>query len=281
MSVQDLYPESLVAQRRIRAGSPLFRLLRSADKAIARGSDALIVISRHFAEVYRTTRSVQAECLHVVPNWNINTPVLNFEKDPDFRQRLGIPADAFVVLYGGNIGMAADVESVISAFDILRNLSHIHLVVAGAGPNLAACRDLAVRLALERVHFYSPWPADETSAVLLSADLLVLPSRGKQTFASVPSKLIAYIFASRPVLALAMPESPTAEVVSSADCGWVIRPGDPELLAAELREISRLETVDLSSMGRSGYEYALKHFGREANVEKVIQILDTVASAPD
>ena len=54
-----------------------------------------------------------------------------------------------------------------------------------------------------RIRFYSPWPAAETSPALSAADILILPTQGRQSSASIPSKLIAYMLASRPVLALA------------------------------------------------------------------------------
>ena len=59
--VQDLYPESLEAQGRMQRNSVLYRIFRYIDTQIARHAAHLIVISKHFAEIYREDRRLPAE----------------------------------------------------------------------------------------------------------------------------------------------------------------------------------------------------------------------------
>ena len=56
---------------------------------------------------------------------------------------------------------------------------------------------------------------------------MILPTRGQQSLASVPSKLIAYMLAARPVIALALPHSDLAQVIEESHCGWVVPPDQP------------------------------------------------------
>jgi len=274
LSIQDIYPESLIAQQRIKPTSRIARALHWLDRRIVRGCAAVVVISQRFAEVYATSRDVPRDRLHVVPNWIDENSVTPGEKMNDIRRRYGIPEHAFVMAYGGNIGMASGIETVIEACGLLCEDERIYLLVAGAGSQLAACRDRAARLSNPRIVFHTPWLAGETSEVLAAADALVLPTRGSQSLASVPSKLITYMLAERPVLALALPDSDVEATIREADCGWVIAPDEPMRLAATIREIASLDPLETRRLAADGRAYALQKLTRAANVRRVVEILE-------
>jgi colanic acid biosynthesis glycosyl transferase WcaI len=274
-SVQDVYPESLIAQRRLRASAILTRWMRWIDGFIARGCSAIIVISERFAEIYRVNRGVEQDRVHVVPNWSDSRSLVLDDQSDQFRAAQGIPQEAFLMVYAGNIGMAAGVETVIEAFRHLRDEQPAHLLVAGEGSNLATCQALAREVPEGRIWFYTPWPVEETSTVLRAADVLVLPTRGSQSLASVPSKLISYMLAARPVVALAVADSDIARIIEQAGCGWVVEPDQPEILAMRIRQIMALEPVRLARRGEYGRRFALRNLTREACLPAVIDILES------
>jgi glycosyltransferase involved in cell wall biosynthesis len=277
ISIQDVYPEALVAQMRIRENSLLARLMRWVDGIIARHSSHVIVISDHFAEIYRDQRCVPAHRLSVVPNWiDSNLIDANVSRQA-FRKRKGIAENAFLLVYGGNIGVAASVETVIESMSFLSSEKHIQLLVAGAGSQLSTCQDLASAIPDKPVTFHSPWHAEETSEVLRSADLLVLPTQKEQSLASVPSKLLSYMLSGRPVLATAVPGSDLANLIESSQCGWVIEPNRPDRLAETIKEIRQLQPEELKQRGEQGRQFVLEHFSKEVCLPRVIQILENVA----
>ncbi len=275
VSVQDLYPESLIAQARLPARGVLARTLRALDRLVAGASRAIIVISEAFADIYRTTRGSDPAHLYVIPNWIADDEIVPDDGRAQlFRPQSGLARAGFLLAYGGNIGMAADVETVIAAVGRLPTGEAIGLLVAGEGSQLARCRLMAAEQAPQRVWFRSPWPADETSAVLAAADVLILPTRGRQSLVSVPSKLLTYMLAARPVIALAMPDTDIAHLVERAGCGWLVAPGDAEALACKIREISRLPGDVLRQMGRAGRAYAKAHLTREVCLPRAIAVLE-------
>ena len=277
ISIQDVYPEALVAQMRIGENSLLARLMRWMDGMIARYSPHVIVISEHFAEIYRDQRRVQAHRLSLVPNWIDNNLIdVNISKQ-QFRQRQRIGDHKFLLVYGGNIGVAAGVETVIEAFHFLTDQQDVQLLVAGAGSQLAACQALANTMAGQPVLFHSPWGAEETSEVLRAADILVLPTHKEQSLASVPSKLLSYMLSGRPVLATAVIGSDLANLVERSECGWVIEPDRPEQLAETIRKIRKLPPEELEQRGQKGRQFVLQHFSKDVCLPKVIQILENAA----
>jgi len=132
VSVQDVYPESLEVQGRIPRQGMVARWMRRIDTGVARRCHALITISPRFADIYRRDRRVDPARVHVIPNWTEPHESVAHEQTDRFRAELGIPPDAFVVAYGGNVGVAAGVETVVQAFQQLDELPHLRLVIAGA-----------------------------------------------------------------------------------------------------------------------------------------------------
>lgn len=277
ISVQDVYPEAMVVQQRIPGDGLVARVLRWLDGMIARASAHVIVISARFAQIYRDQRRVRAGQLTVVPNW-IDRSQIDCEVPREgYRRQHGLAESDFVLVYGGNIGVAAGVETVITAMRALDDRPDVRLLIAGAGSRLAACRQLAATLAAQQVIFHSPWDSAETSTVLRTADLLVLPTQHQQSLASVPSKLLTYMLSARPVLAVAVPDSDLARLVEETGCGWVVEPNRPDLLAAQIRAIMQLSPAEREQRGVEGRAQVLRYFSSDVCVPQVIQILEQVA----
>lgn len=278
ISVQDLYPESMVVQGRIQHNNLVVRWMRWADGKIARVASHVIVISERFADIYRDDRRVPTERLSVVPNWAQDSADPPADRAISFRRIKNIKDDEFVVAYGGNIGVAAGVEAAIEAMSLLTAVNGLRLVIAGDGSRLAACRELARGIGENRVVIHSPWLADETYSVLQAADVLLLPTRGQQSLVSLPSKLIAYMLAGRPVIAQAIPGSDLARIIKAAGCGWVVAPDRPTALAATIKDAMALSPAERISRGRAGREYAIQNLTRSACLPRVIGLLERVAN---
>jgi colanic acid biosynthesis glycosyl transferase WcaI len=276
LSVQDVYPEVLIVQQRTMENSRLARLMRWIDGVIARRSAHVVVISQRFAEIYRQQRRVPPDRLSLIPNWIDGSQIDVGVDGSAYRQKLGIDETDFLLVYGGNVGVAAGVEVVIEALRLLGDERALRLVVAGAGSQLAKCQQLAATLPGNPVHFHTPWMASETTEVLRAADLLVLPTQREQSLASVPSKLLSYMLAGRPILAAATPDSDLAELIIHAECGWVIEPDRPDLWANQLKQIMALDPVVRHRCGENGRTYVLQHFTRAVCLGRMLTILESI-----
>jgi colanic acid biosynthesis glycosyl transferase WcaI len=275
ISVQDVYPEALIAQGHITPESLLARVMRTIDSLIARRSAHVIVISERFAEIYRDQRGVPPERLSLVPNW-INGQMIAVTTDGrKFRQIKGIAETDFLLVYAGNVGVAAGVDTLLGAIRHLPAETSVRLLIAGSGSQLATCKSAAEEIGSGRIVIHSPWAVDETSAVLRAADLLVLPTQGEQSLVSVPSKLLSYMLAGRPVLAAAVPDSDLADLVAQSQCGWVVEPDRPDLLVEQIEKIRALNPVERQQKGDMGRAYVLENLTEDVCVPKVIRILES------
>ena len=278
LSVQDVYPESLESQGRLTKRGWFYRLMRKCDQMILRSAREIIVISDGFRKLYETDRGICAQHLHVVPNWG-NDGL--FQADPlaasGFRQKLGIPADAFVAVYAGNVGVASNAEMLVDVFAKLKDCSRIYLVIAGDGSRLDACQEKITRQNLDRVVIHSPWKTEETGPILQMADLLLLPTKAGQSLLSIPSKLIGYFLSARPVVAAVLPESDTAMAVRENGAGWVVEPDSVEPMLGAIITASEMSAESLRRIGLAGRAFAIQNLTREASLPRVVHIIENAA----
>lgn len=273
ISVQDVYPEALLSQKRFSQSSLPARFMYWIDGVVARGSAHVIVISARFAEIYRRTRHVSTSHLSLIPNWVDESQIAADLPGESYRAERDIAANDFLIVYGGNVGVAAGVETAIESMRLLVDGPNVRLLVAGSGSRLDSCRKMA-EASPGKILFHSPWRIADHPEVLRAANLLLLPTQSSQSLASVPSKLLSYMLAGRPVLATALLGSDLADLVIRSDCGWVVMPDRAELLAAKIEEIMKIDASELHRKGENGRSYVLQHLTTQVCLPKVTEIID-------
>lgn len=270
ISVQDIYPESLIAQGRIPKDGLRAKIFNWIDAKISRSATKIILISEKFIDFFHFHRRIPYNKIVIIPNWIDRKLIDHYADGNIIRQKLKIPQDAFVCGYAGNIGKAAGVEEIIRAFSKAIDRPNLFLLIAGDGPNLENCETLTKLLKVDdRIFFYSPWPEDETSEVLMAIDLFFLPTIGNQSLVSVPSKLMTYQLAGKPIVAIVLPESETANLVNLAKSGWVIGPEDQEGLVRIIQHVQRMDKSELEIKGNDGREYILRNLVSEICVPRL------------
>jgi glycosyltransferase involved in cell wall biosynthesis len=109
--------------------------------------------------------------------------------------------------------------------------------------------------------------------------VLLLPTKGKQSLNSIPSKLITYLLSGRPVIAAVLPESDTAITILGSGAGWVIDPDSADLMAKTIAAVSGQSKESLIRMGSAGREFARQNFMRDSNLPRIIDIVEKAAKA--
>jgi len=281
LSVQDLYPESLAQQSRVKSDSLIYRFLLWLDKKVSSLVDHIIVISERFHKAYSDDRDAHPEKLSIISNWIDTSKISSLEKKAARNQLAHITEDffsdekAFFIVYGGNIGVASGLDVLPELLDKLP--SNIKFLIAGDGVLLKDLKRRISNLNYEkRVFFFSPWPESYTSVVFSSADLLFLPTAPGQSLVSVPSKLITYMLSGRPVFAVVDAGSDTAKEISRSQGGFVCPQAGEEAVSELLVRIADMPKEDLGRAGELAREYAMAHYSFESVKPKISNVLKRI-----
>lgn len=279
LHIQDTYPESLLAKLPHLVGRAIEPPLLALDRWIARKAAHVITISETMKSAFLEKRGIAHDRLSLIHNWVDDAP---FHSMPDRTQSANhykIPNDLLTFVFLGNIGPVAGVELLIDGFHKAA-IPKALLLIIGDGSSKAGCVRSAQELGVtDRIHFISD-PAMENVPRLLSlGDVCLLPMRKGAGSSSLPSKIMAYMLAGKPVLAAVDGDSDTAACIRDAGCGWVVEPNNAQALAQGLRDIGNLDRAVLADMGKAGAAYGTRQFSATSGLSRITNILHTVCSS--
>jgi glycosyltransferase involved in cell wall biosynthesis len=164
----------------------------------------------------------------------------------DWRERLGIPADAPLVLSVGRMATKKGFHVLMQALpEILATGAHV--VLAGGGDLLPEFQ----RQASERLHLPGPVLRDTLPDLYRAADLFVLPAihDSKGNVDGLPNVILEAMASGLPVVASGISGIPLA--VEDGRTGLLVPEKDPAALSAALRKL--LADRDLArGMGERG-----------------------------
>jgi glycosyltransferase involved in cell wall biosynthesis len=212
---------------------------------------------------------VPIEHLHLLPHWTPPPPATDDRATA--RKALGWPTRAFTVVHAGTMGPVQDLGTLVEAARLFEG--QIHVVLIGDGPRRAALREQA--RGVRGLRFVDPLDDAGYALALAAADLLVVAERPDADGVCLPGKLTAYFGAGRAVLAAVPERSAVAAAVESSDgAGLVIRPNDPELMAAAVRALMLDGPLRLS-MGHAGLRFAHRRLDRAAAMHRLDAIIES------
>jgi colanic acid biosynthesis glycosyl transferase WcaI len=231
-------------------GRGLRRVVTALERWLMRRFDRVSTISSRM-RARGIAKGVDASKLALFPNWIDVAAARAGRTAHDYRRQLGIPADAVVAMYSGNMGGKQGLDTLADVARILRRRTDIHFVFCGDGPQR---EDLNRRCAkLDRVHFLPLQPAERLAALLACADVHLLPQRAGAADLVMPSKLTGMLASGRPVICGAAPDTELATVV--AQCGMVVPPEHPYAMARALLRLAR-NPQRRAALGDAAWRYA-------------------------
>jgi glycosyltransferase involved in cell wall biosynthesis len=254
--------------------------MQRIDRGVASLASRVIVLTEGLAEEYRTSRRLADGVVSSIPNWTQVPDPPKKEAGIEYRRRNGIPESAFVIAFAGTFAESAGVDQLIRAVALRPFDRETVLLLAGDGACFEECRAMADKVSGARFVFHRPYCPEDASGILGASDLLVVPTRGQISLTALPSKLMHYMFAARPVLAVCNPNSELARIMTASCCGWAAEPDNTPALAQLLQLITHTPHESLHRMGEAARKYALLHFSPEACLPKLIRLIEETATFP-
>lgn len=261
--IQDVFPEPIV--RRIPVfGDLVFKMALPVDRYIMKHSTRTICIGERIKQYVARTRRMPTDNMYVVMNW---------QDESRFGERIPFDKnrDTFTFMFLGNLSTAANLHYILRTYAESGSFG-TRLVIAGTGNIKDSLVELARQYQEARIEFRDA-PSAEVNQIQAEADVLLLPLRKSVALRCNPSKLPAYMFSRRPVLACVETGSDVDYSIKSADCGWVVEPEDSEALKKMFHDLPLISRKELEKKGENGYEYSQQHLTREVNLHKLVDVI--------
>lgn len=207
-------------------------------------------------------RGFDPDRLAVVPN-GVRPgcfPLITPDVRQSARQRLGLPADARVVLY---LGALSQEKRPDRAVHLGASRPALTVLLIGDGPESSAIGSAAA--GLENVRVEGPTP--EPGRYLAAADVVIVPSDTE----GVPAVAIEAGLSGLPVVASDV--GGLASVIEDGSTGYLVQPGDDAALARGVDAALAVGTV----MGSRARAHCLQYFDIATVAQSWADVIDDVA----
>jgi colanic acid biosynthesis glycosyl transferase WcaI len=244
-------------------GPGLRTVVLSIESWIMRRFHTVSTISSRMLERAAGKR-VPAANLFPFPNWVDITHINPLSSPSSYREELGIPTDAVVALYSGNMGAKQGLETLAAIAHELRADTNITFVFCGDGAGKA---DLGLRCAgLKNVLLLPLQPKARLNELMGLADIHLLPQRADAADLVLPSKLTGMLASGRSIIVTADPDTELGQVIRKSGAGVTVPPEDPVRFACAIRDLASAPERR-ALMGAAGRQYA----ERELNIDMVLR----------
>ena len=258
--IQDIY--GLAAYRLLSRKLPVIGHLVghyfiTLDKASARRSDAIVVITPDFQNVL-TQWGVDPSRLHVIHNW---APLEDIPLRP--RENAWSKHQSFGAgvrfIYAGTLAMKHNPALLLELARLLDRDSTGELIVVSEGAGVEWLAQQAAQEKLGSLRCLGFQPFEMLSDVLGSGDVLVAILEADAGVFSVPSKVLSYLCAARPLLLAVPRENLAAKTVVESGAGLVVEPHDVSGFCAAAQRL--IDSPHLrEELGQAARRYAEAHF---------------------
>ena len=231
-------------------GETLRSIVLSIKRILLRLFNQVSTISQNML-IRALSKGIDADKLVLFPNWVdlSNFTYSNDDHNPAYRAELGIPKDAIVALYSGNMGNKQGLEVLAQAANLCE--SEVFFVFCGVGTGREDLVELCKNL--KNVLFLDLQPAERLGEFLAIANIHLLPQRADAADLVMPSKLTGMFASARPVIAMANVGTELASVVSER--GLVIEPENATALVEAITVLAGNKNLR-TTFGAAGRVYA-------------------------
>ncbi len=277
--LQDLHSVALIAEAERRAGRLGRRMgtgFETLERRLLRQADGVVAITDDFVPTLAGWGVGGSTC-SVIENWAPldDLPVRPRHNAWRIRQGLG---DRFVYLYTGTLGLKHRPELLYRLAE--QRVDDADVVVISEGMGEQRLRAMLRERPLPNLRLLPFQPMDEYPDILGSADVLVAllePTAG--TF-SVPSKVLSYLCAGRPILAAIPSVNLAARTIERAGAGLVVPPTDEEAFLVAAKHL-RVDDALRATSGSRARAYAESTFDTDVITDRFQDVIErAVARRP-
>lgn len=205
-------------------GGIIGRYYMSMEKHLLRDADAVVVISEDFADVLKPM-NVDPKRVAVIENWAPLEEMPVRSRYNDWTEQHDLDK-TFNFIYSGTLGMKHNPALLVRLAELFQRHLEVRITVISEGPGRKWLEARKAEQGLDNLILMDFQPFAELPNVLGSADVLVAILEPSAGIFSVPSKVMSYMCAQRPMLLAVPPVNLAARTVVRNETGFVCPPED-------------------------------------------------------
>lgn len=216
----------------------IYKYFRNKEKKLYALSDYIGCMSQANVDyVIKHNPEVDPRKVEVCPNSiePIDMSVTPQQRET-IRRKYGIPLDKKVFVYGGNLGKPQGIQFLIECLRAAKDVDAYFLIV-GDGTEYGKLEVFVNKEHPKNVMLMKRLPKEEYDTMIGSCDVGMIFLDHRFTIPNFPSRLLSYMQARLPVLAVTDPNTDIGKVIVDGGFGWWCGSNEVNVVIECIREI--------------------------------------------
>jgi colanic acid biosynthesis glycosyl transferase WcaI len=187
------------------------------------------------------------------PNW-VDTDF--FKPLPNrhlLKTKWGYQPDDIIYLYSGAVGVKQGLEGILTAAATLQDDEHVKFVICASGPYKDELARLAQQKGLSNIAFLPLQDKEVFNEFLNMADIHLVMQKATAGDLVMPSKLATILAVGGISIITSSPGTSLYKMVNDYDLGYVVEPGNDELLVQKIRDVKDDKDLDIKRVKARNY----------------------------
>lgn len=240
----------------------LYQYFRKKEKRLYKDSDYIGCMSpANVNYVKKHNPQIESERIVLCPN--CIEPVfkkINQKEKNIIRKNLGIPEGRILFVYGGNLGKPQGIPFLIKCLKSVEKKQEVYFLIVGDGTEYGKLERFLNQEKPQNIKLMQALPKPEYENMILAADVGMIFLDYRFTIPNFPSRLLSYMQAGIPVLAVTDPNTDVGRVIVDGGFGWWCESNHAEEF---VNTVELAQKANLSYMGEQGHAYMMTHYTAE------------------
>lgn len=274
--LKDIFPQNAVdigIMSKTGMKGILYKYFRNQEKKLYRISDRIGCMSQANVDyVIRHNQEVDPTTVEVCPN---SVEIIDMSVDAGLRKQIrekyGIPFDKKVFIYGGNLGKPQGIPFLIECLKNCQDVEDVYFVIVGNGTEYSTLENFVEIEKPQNMKLLKLLPKEDYDTLVGACDVGLIFLDHRFTIPNFPSRLLAYMQAKVPVLAVTDPNTDIGKVIVDGGFGWWCESNDTEAFENVIKQIM---ISDFCIAREKEYQYLIDHYSTNKAYKIIMNIFE-------
>jgi glycosyltransferase involved in cell wall biosynthesis len=245
--LRDLFPQWALDAGLLNRYGPTYWYFKSQEMRLYKTADVIGVQSPANLDYFTASGLAARFNLEVLFNW---TKICDESYSlTGLRQKLNLQ-DKVIFMYGGNIGVAQDIDNIVRLAYKLKDEKKIFILLIGEGSEYDRIQQELDRSGLSNIKLLPAVPHEEYISTVAECDVGLISLRQDLKTQNFPGKMLSYMELKKPMLASINPGNDLSSIIYEYDAGLSCMNGDDKTFYHHALKLAN--DPDLrSNMGRN------------------------------
>lgn len=212
--LRDLFPQWLVDVGILRKNGIIHSVLKHFEKVNLKSADKVGVMSKANLKLF--SNKIDYKKYEILSNW-VSSDIIT--KKTNCLENYGLEniSQKFTFFYGGNIGLAQNINVLLDLADSLSNKENIHFIFIGQGDAVGLIKNCG----LSNVKYIKSLNQAEYFKLASNFDVGIFSLDKNHTAHNFPGKLYGYMSMSKPIIGIVNNGNDVKELINFNNAGLV------------------------------------------------------------